>query len=185
MPANTVFSKEMIVDAAFNVACEEGIDHMTIRNIAKHMGSSIAPIYVNFKRVEELKQAVMEKAQHVYHHMIQSSEHEDPFLRYAIASIEFNKKYPKLYKVFLLEEDDPETSEKNVKKMMDAVLENEQYKNLSKEALMRFIISMQAIQVGLAIMAKKSYYKPYLEDEAVIKLIDNNGEALMDYLLKK
>lgn len=185
MPANTIFSKDMIVDAAFYVANEQGIEHMTIRNIAKHMGSSIAPIYVNFKHVEELKHAVMEKAQDIYHHMIKLSKHEDPFLRYAIASMEFNKKYPKLYKVFLLDEDDSETSEKNVRKMMDAILENKQYTNLSEEALMRFIISMQALQVGLSIMAKKSYYKPYLEDKDVIKLIDSNGAALMDFLLKQ
>ena len=185
MPAQTVFTKEMIIDAAFKIACEEGFEHMTIRHIAKRMGSSIAPIYVNFNHVEELKHAVMEKAQRIYHEMILDAKHEDPFLRYAIASMAFNKKYPKIYQTFLLDEDDPISSEKNVKKMMDTILNNEQYNTLDKDSVMKFIISMQALQVGLSIMSKKSYYASFLSDEDMIHLMDDLGEVVMSSLLKR
>ena len=42
------YSKEKIIDSAFEVARIEGIDSITIRKVAEKMGSSIAPIYVNF-----------------------------------------------------------------------------------------------------------------------------------------
>ena len=43
---------------SFAIAETEGIDRVTIRKVAEQLGSSIAPIYVNFTDVEALKQAV-------------------------------------------------------------------------------------------------------------------------------
>lgn len=61
MPLKPKFTKEQIIDSAFQIAKEEGIDKITIRKVANHLGSSSAPIYVNFKDVQELKRAVIKK----------------------------------------------------------------------------------------------------------------------------
>ncbi|MBS3990667.1 MAG: TetR/AcrR family transcriptional regulator [Erysipelothrix sp.] len=184
MPATTKFSKETIIEAAFNVACQEGLDHMTIRLIAKRMGSSIAPLYVNFESVEDLKKAVMDKAQTIFHSMIKALNHDDLFLRYAIASISFSKKYPKIYNYFLLNEDNPLDSEKNVNMMLTTLRENPTYDKFDKDSLMKFIISMQALQVGLSIIARKSFYQPYLKEKDLVELLDKTGLALINNLLK-
>lgn len=61
MAPKTKFKKEQIVDAAFEIARTEGLEGITIRKVAERLGSSIAPIYVNFKDVDELIQAVIRK----------------------------------------------------------------------------------------------------------------------------
>lgn len=43
------FTKDQIIDAAFEIARTEGIEFITIRKVAEKLGGSIAPIYVNFK----------------------------------------------------------------------------------------------------------------------------------------
>jgi len=55
------FTREQIIDAAFEIVQTEGIDSITMRKIAEKMGGSVAPIYVNFKNVDELKDALIEK----------------------------------------------------------------------------------------------------------------------------
>jgi len=55
------FSKEQIIDVAFEIARADGIDGITMRKIAEKMGSSVAPIYVNFKNVDELNEALIER----------------------------------------------------------------------------------------------------------------------------
>lgn len=59
MPPKKKFSKEQIVEAAFEIAKEEGMSYITIRKVADRLRSSIAPIYVNFDNVEELISVVM------------------------------------------------------------------------------------------------------------------------------
>ncbi|MFK4997460.1 TetR/AcrR family transcriptional regulator [Bacillus sp. N9] len=61
MPPKKKFSKEQIIDAAFEIAKEEGVSNITIRKVANQLGSSIAPIYVNFKDVDELIYEVIKK----------------------------------------------------------------------------------------------------------------------------
>lgn len=56
------YSKQQIIDAAFEIAKEEGMSSITIRKVAEHLGSSIAPIYVNFNTIDDLTEAVMQKS---------------------------------------------------------------------------------------------------------------------------
>lgn len=184
MPAKTKFTKEVIIDTAFKIACNEGLDNMTIRLIAKRMGSSIAPIYVNFESIEDLKEAVLDKARIIFQKMINTSNQDDQLLSYAIASIKFSKKYPKLYNAFLLNEDHPLDSHRHVNEMINILHEDPTYRKLDDQSLMQFIISMQAFQVGLSIMARKSYYQNQLKDENLIKIIDDTGKTLLLNLLK-
>lgn len=61
MPPKNKFSKEQISEAAFAIAESEGIDRITIRKVADRLGSSIAPIYVNFTDVEALSKPLLTK----------------------------------------------------------------------------------------------------------------------------
>ncbi|WP_269758384.1 TetR/AcrR family transcriptional regulator [Thalassobacillus sp. C254] len=79
MPPKTKFTKEQIINAAFEIAKSEGIDSITIRKVADRLGSSIAPIYVNFNDVDELKQAVANKVVQLSQHMIYEEIPGTPF----------------------------------------------------------------------------------------------------------
>jgi hypothetical protein len=44
---------------------------------------------------------------------------------------------------------------------------------------------MQAMQVGLSIMARKSYFQDYIDEKALIRLLDETGNTLIHHILHK
>jgi hypothetical protein len=101
------------------------------------------------------------------------------------ATTKFSKHYPKLYDAFLLSKDDPMDSELNFKRMQSTIQSMPPYNQIEPKALRTFIITMQALQVGLSIMARKAYYQNDLTDEAVIDILDNTGNILINQLKTK
>src|SRR5690625_3282529 len=95
------FSKEDIIIAAFNIAKEKGIDAITIRKVAEQLGSSIAPIYVNFKDVEELIQEVISHTMEIAKNLILEQNSGHPFRDIGIGSIKFGKHYSVIYFDFM------------------------------------------------------------------------------------
>lgn len=61
MPAIAKVTKEMIVDAAFNLTRETGIENVNARTVSEILGCSTQPIMYHFKTIADLKRAVYEK----------------------------------------------------------------------------------------------------------------------------
>ncbi len=55
-------TREMIVDAAFEVARSAGIENVNARTVSEKLGCSTQPVMYHFARIEEMKRAVYEKA---------------------------------------------------------------------------------------------------------------------------
>lgn len=58
MPPKVKITREMILDAAFQIAREEGFESINARLIADRLHCSTQPIMYNFKTIEEIRQAV-------------------------------------------------------------------------------------------------------------------------------
>lgn len=93
MPPRPKFSKEQIINSAFHIAKTEGLDNVTIRKIADHLGSSSAPIYVNFNDVDEVKRAVIHKVVELSQQMLQEHQSGNPFRDIGIASLKMAMEY--------------------------------------------------------------------------------------------
>lgn len=61
MPKQRI-TKEMVVDAAFEIARKDGIEKATVKTIAEKLGCSVQPIYSYCKNMDGLKNDVAEKA---------------------------------------------------------------------------------------------------------------------------
>lgn len=61
MPPKTQITKEMIIDAAFEIARENGAENINARTVSEKLGCSTQPIMYNFATIEELKKAVYSK----------------------------------------------------------------------------------------------------------------------------
>lgn len=61
-PRNTQFSREEIIDAAFNLVREQGWAGFSVQAVGKAINSSTMPIYSQFANVRELEDAVCLKA---------------------------------------------------------------------------------------------------------------------------
>ena len=61
-PRNNQFSKEEIIEAAFELVREQGWQGFSVQAIAKAIGGSTMPIYSHFGNVRELEDAVVWRA---------------------------------------------------------------------------------------------------------------------------
>ena len=62
MPARVKATKEMIVDAAFEIARETGAGNINARTVSERLHCSTQPVMYHFATIEALKKAVYEKA---------------------------------------------------------------------------------------------------------------------------
>ena len=61
MARKKTITHDQILNAAYDLVVEQGFKSFTARNIAKKMNCSTQPIYLEFKNMAELKQAVMDR----------------------------------------------------------------------------------------------------------------------------
>ena len=61
MPKQRI-TKEMVVDAAFEISRKNGIDKATMKTIAEKLGCSVQPIYSYCQNMDGLRNDVAEKA---------------------------------------------------------------------------------------------------------------------------
>lgn len=66
MPAKAKVTKEMIVDAAFAIAREAGVENINARTVSERLRCSTQPVMYHFATMEELKRTVYAKAD-LYH----------------------------------------------------------------------------------------------------------------------
>lgn len=66
MPAKIKATKEMIIDAAFEIAREIGAENINARTVSEKLNCSTQPVMYHFATIEELKRAVYVKAD-LYH----------------------------------------------------------------------------------------------------------------------
>lgn len=103
MPPKTIFSKEQIIDAAFDIFKEEGIESITVRKLADRLNSSTAPIYTSFGNVEDIKKQLLDKALILLLEYTEKEYTKDIFLNIGMGLLEFAKEYKTVYRTLFME----------------------------------------------------------------------------------
>ncbi len=62
MPPKAKITKEMIIDAAFEIARKTGSENINARTVSKKLNCSTQPVMYHFATIEELKKAVYTKS---------------------------------------------------------------------------------------------------------------------------
>lgn len=62
MPPKITTSREMIIEAGYSIADEEGIGQVNCRAIAKKLGCSTQPVFSRFPNMDELKEEIFKYA---------------------------------------------------------------------------------------------------------------------------
>lgn len=102
MPPKVKFERDEIVDAAFAIASEAGFGAVSARGVAARLGSSVAPIYVNFASLEDLVAAVVQRVYAVSDEILSRQQGDDIFFNIGKASLELASSYPVLFRELLL-----------------------------------------------------------------------------------
>ena len=61
MPPRAKITKDMVVDAAFEIARTEGAEQINARTVSQKLGCSTQPVMYHFATIEDLKRAAYEK----------------------------------------------------------------------------------------------------------------------------
>lgn len=102
MPTQKI-TKEMVVDAAFAIAREEGVEHVLVKSIAQRLGCSVQPIYSYCESMDGLRQALVERAgEYLREYVSARINPQDYFRSTGFAHLSFAREEPQLYKLYFL-----------------------------------------------------------------------------------
>jgi AcrR family transcriptional regulator len=182
------FTREQIIDAAFEIAQAEGIDSITMRKIAEKMGSSVAPIYVNFKNVDELNEALIERIISISRQLLMEENTGNPFRDIGSASLSFAMEYSVIFRdlvikggIYMQDYD---------KKMMPALIEemkkDPELNGFTVDELKTILLKMRIFQLGLSMMAANSLLpKEYNKQEMMDILSSTADDIIMSAKLRR
>lgn len=104
MPPTVRFSREAVLDAAYQLIRREGAAALNARSVAKELGGSTQPIFRLFSGMDELKGAVTELSLDTWkerlHERLQTSAF--PYLTIGMSYLLFARDEPELFKLLFM-----------------------------------------------------------------------------------
>ncbi|MDD7219500.1 MAG: TetR/AcrR family transcriptional regulator [Clostridia bacterium] len=103
MPPKPKYTKEEIVNAAYEVTREKGIDAVVAREVGKRLNTSASPIFTVWKSMEELREEVRKLASQKYQeYMADIFDYTPAFKEFGMRWVSFAAEEPNLYRLLFL-----------------------------------------------------------------------------------
>ncbi|MCH5253493.1 MAG: TetR/AcrR family transcriptional regulator [Lachnospiraceae bacterium] len=101
MARKETITKKDILNAAFEMASEEGFDHVTARTLAARAGCSTQPIFRVYKNMEELGKELFDQVIEYFgaYYNEFPKKNDTPFVNLGLAYIRFAQENPKLFRL--------------------------------------------------------------------------------------
>lgn len=175
MAPKTKFSKEQIIDAAFEIARVEGLDSITTRKVAEKLGSSVAPIYVNFKEIDDLVKEVIKKVDTLSKQYVTEINSGNAFHDIGVASVRFAKEYSVLFRDLAMRPNQhmQEYDQDMGQDLIDMMKEDAHLEGFSDEELKIILLKMKVFQTGLSVMVANGLFPDQFSEEQMIELLDS------------
>lgn len=176
MPTKIRISKEMILDAAFEIVRKDGMEKLSNRELANKLNCSIRPIYYQFENVEEMqKELYLKIEQYFYKFILENMVEEIPkYKQVGINYIKFAKKEKKLFQTLFMT-DVGLTPDAFILKAGEDYKEIEKFikisANIKEEDIKDFHTKMWIFCHGIATLVAND----------TIKLTDNQIQDLLSY----
>lgn len=189
MPKQRI-TKESVIDAAFELAKESGIEAVTVKSISQKLSCSVQPIYTYCANMEGLRRDVAEKVRAYVRNYVRSfavkNTGDDIFKDTGRAYLRLAKEEPNIYKMFILcqrenissleelyvAETDPKIPEAISRKF-----------GLSLEEAKKFHLNMLIFNIGMG--AIFSGTSPGIPAEEIFLQQDQAFKAFLDFALKE
>ncbi|MFP4378556.1 MAG: TetR/AcrR family transcriptional regulator [Spirochaetales bacterium] len=179
----TSFTRERVVEAAFDLIREEGWQSMSARAIAKRLGSSTMPIYSHLRSVAEVERALRGKAYALLKDYQQRSWTPDPSMDMAFGYIAFARDEPHLFRFLYIERPDV-IGEEGLEKLSETyddefgaeAPEHEALAALSRSARNDLMQNSWIFTHGLAVLVNSGALGE-CSDEMILRFLGNAGEA--------
>ena len=107
MPPKAKYTREEIINKAFEMVRKKGIDAVVARELGKELGTSSSPIFTAFRNMEELQKEVRKVALQEFETYVHDAVNYTPAFKYVgMKMIEFAMKEPKLFQLLYMREHD-------------------------------------------------------------------------------
>ncbi len=180
MSPRTQFDKETIINVALELAKENGIYSITTRNVAKRLGSSVAPIYVNFKNIKELIAAVVNRVFQLSNELVAKQTSSSTFVNIGKASLNFAKEYPVLFRELVMEPNPYIASYDSLENtLLESMSDDKTMIDWSIHKRRRMLFKMRVFQIGLSAMIANGNVPSWLSEQESEDLLLEVGEELI------
>ncbi len=99
MPPRAKITKEMVIDAAFEVTRDEGAENVNARTVSQKLGCSTQPVMYHFATIEDMKRAVYAKLDRFHtEYLMNVNPQEDVMLGIGLNYIRFAVEEPNLFR---------------------------------------------------------------------------------------
>lgn len=103
MPPKPKYTKEEIIQAAFELTREKGIDAVVAREVGRRLNTSSSPIFTVWSSMEQLKGEVLQLAKERYQqYMADIFDYTPAFKEYGMRCVSFAAQEPNLYRLLFL-----------------------------------------------------------------------------------
>lgn len=103
MPPKPKYTKEEIIQAAFELTREKGIDAVVAREVGKRLNTSSSPIFTVWRSMEELKEEVWNLAKEKYRqYTADVFDYFPSFKEFGMRFVRFAAEEPNLYRLLFL-----------------------------------------------------------------------------------
>lgn len=180
MPFETKFTKNDLINAAFEIAKEKGFSAVTARTVAKRINGSVAPIYFNFKNIQDLIDAVVEKVFAISQEILAKQEAPpNLYERIGRASFDFADQYPVFFRELVLNPNPYIGSYESVEnQMIESLKDDPLVSSLSIKERRLLILKMKALQIGFQTLIATQQTPSYISKNEMKELFIELGNEL-------
>lgn len=182
MSKEVKITKDMILEAAFDIVREKGLEEVSNRSIAKRLECSIRPIYYQFNNSDELKKELYTKIEKYFYKYIMDNMIDNiPYYRQVgINYIKFAREEKNFFKILFMSKSDylPEgfvsKSEDDFKEISKLI---KMSTKLNDDDIKSFHIKMWMFTHGIATLLATDTV--LLTEEQISNLLSSQFQALM------
>ncbi len=116
MPPKAKITREMVINAAFEIARSEGAEKINARTVSQKLKCSTQPVMYHFSKIEDIKKAVYEKADEYHSSYITDIKSDEPMKEIGLLYIRFANEEKHLFR-FLFQSN--EFSGQNISELID------------------------------------------------------------------
>lgn len=187
----SVYTEEAIINAAFELIRIKGWREVSTRAIAKKLGSSTMPIYSKVGSIEELEEKLLIKAKSLLVAFQRRQYSDEVLLNVAFGYVAFARDEKNLFRFIFQESTEKKTKKEQSGMKMSFLAEfgedSAEAKALHQIKLAGFdeFVEYNWIFVhGLAMLVNSNNFQGY-SDQAILKLLQNAGQAFFEWANKK
>ncbi len=103
MPRKSVFSRQDVIQAAYDLVEEHGLHRLSARTVADRLQSSTAPVYTNFQTMNDLIREVLRLGKDLLLVYATRPHTERIFLNMGIGVIKYARDHSNMYRALFLE----------------------------------------------------------------------------------